>query len=231
MRIHPGIEIHDLCLYLPKEKTLVIGDLHLGFEESLNKQGVLIPRLQFKEVYSRIEKLLEKLSPRKVILVGDIKHEFARISNQEWNNISRVIRLIKSSAEVVLIKGNHDTILEPIASQEKVKVVDSYALGNTQFLHGDIIKKPLGKIIIIGHEHPAISFRERPTEKFKCFLKGKYKTSTLIVMPSFNVLSEGSDITKKHFLSPFLKNANINKFEVWVVQDKVYYFGEIKSIR
>lgn len=231
MLIHPCIEIHDLCLYIPKERTLVIGDLHFGFEESLNKQGVLIPRQQFKEAYLKIEKLLEKLSPRKVILVGDIKHEFARISNQEWNNISRVIKLIKTSAEVVLIKGNHDTILEPIATQEKVAVVDSYALGNMQFLHGDIIKKPLGKIIIIGHEHPAISFRERPTERFKCFLKGKYKTSTLIVMPSFNILSEGSDITQKHFLSPFLKSSRIEGFEVWIIQNKVYYFGKVGNIQ
>lgn len=230
MQIHPEIEIIDLCLFVKNEKALVIGDLHLGFEESLNKQGVLIPRLQFKEVYSRIEKLLEKLEPRKVILVGDIKHEFSTISNQEWNNISRIIKLIKASAEVILIKGNHDTILEPIASQEKVKVVDSYALGNIQFLHGDVIKKPLGKIIVIGHEHPAISFRERPTEKFKCFLKGKYKKSTLIVMPSFNLVSEGSDITRNQPLSPFLKNVNLQNFEVWIVQDKAYYFGKMKYI-
>ena len=230
MQIHPNIEIHDLCLYLPKEKTLVIGDLHLGFEESLNKQGVLIPRLQFKETYAKIEKLLEKLKPKKVILVGDIKHEFATISNQEWNNISRIIKLIKNHAKLIIIKGNHDAILEPIASREGVEVTRAYHLKNIQFLHGDVIPKKLSPIIVIGHEHPAISFKERPTERFKCFLKGKYKKSILIVMPSFNVLSEGSDIMQKHFLSPFLKQANIKNFEVWIIQDKVYYFGKVKSI-
>jgi len=230
MEISPGIEIIDLCLYIKKEHILVIGDLHLGFEESLNKQGVLIPRIQFKEIYARIENLLKKLSPQKTILVGDVKHEFSTISNQEWNNLSRIIKLIKQSSELIIIKGNHDTILKPIAERESAKVVESYTLSNIQFLHGDVIKKPLSKIIIIGHEHPAISFRGRPTERFKCFLKGKYKKSMLIVMPSFNLISEGSDITRNQPLSPFLKNANIKSFEVWISQDKIYYFGKVKNI-
>jgi len=230
MQISPGIEIIELCLYIKKERILVVGDLHLGFEESLNKQGVLIPRLQFKETYAKIEKLLENLKPKLVILVGDVKHEFSTISNQEWNNISRIIKLVKLHSELIIIKGNHDNIIKPIAERESADVKDSYTLGKIQFLHGDVIKKPLSKIIIIGHEHPAISFKERPTEKFKCFLKGKYKKSTLIVMPSFNPVAEGSDITKNYPLSPFLKQANIKNFEVWISQDKTYYFGKIKDI-
>lgn len=230
MQISPGIEIIELCLYIKKERILVIGDLHLGFEESLNRQGVLIPRMQFKEAYTRIEKLLQNLKPKLVILVGDVKHEFSTISNQEWNNISRIIKLIKLHSKLLIIKGNHDNIIKPIAERESAEVKDSYTLKNIQFLHGDVIKKPLSKLIIIGHEHPAISFKERPTEKFKCFLKGKYKQSTLIILPSFSIVSEGSDITRNHPLSPFLKNADIKNFEVWISQDKTYFFGKVKGI-
>ncbi|HLC57126.1 MAG TPA: metallophosphoesterase [Candidatus Nanoarchaeia archaeon] len=230
MLIHQGIEIHDLSLYIPKSKALVIGDLHIGFEEALNKQGVLIPRLQFKETYSKISALLEKLTPKKVILVGDVKHEFSTISNQEWNNLLKIFDLIKQHSGLIIIKGNHDTILKPVAERRNIKVVSSYSLGNIQFLHGDIIRRGLKPIVVIAHEHPAISFKERPTEKFKCFLKGKFKSSVLIIMPSFNQISEGSDITKNHPLSPFLKEANINNFEVWVIQDKPYYFGRLKTL-
>jgi len=231
MLIHPNIEIESLCLYIKKEQALVIGDLHLGFEEALNKQGVLIPRLQFKEIFENIKSLLEKLKPRLVVLVGDVKHEFSTISNQEWNNLSKTIRLIKQYSELIIIKGNHDTILKPIAEREQAKVTDSYNLGKIQFLHGDVIKKNLKPIIIIGHEHPAISFKERPTQKFKCFLKGKYKNSILIVMPSFSTISEGSDITRNYPLSPFLKDMSINNLEVWAIEDKTYYFGKLKDIR
>ena len=47
MEIAKGIEIIDLGLYIKKHKLLVFADFHIGYEESLNKQGVLIPRFQF----------------------------------------------------------------------------------------------------------------------------------------------------------------------------------------
>jgi len=231
MEISPNIEIKNLALFLKKEQTLVIGDLHFGFEEALNKQGVLIPRLQVKEAERRLKQLLEEIQPKKVILVGDVKHEFGTISNQEWNNILRIFDLIIKQAELIIIKGNHDTIIKPITERRtNIKVMDEYFLGEIQFLHGDIITKEMGKIIIIGHEHPAVSFRERPTERFKCFLKGKYKNSILIVMPSFNFVSEGTDITKQKVLSPFLKKADLESFEVWISEDKTYYFGKLKEL-
>src|SRR3989344_2637379 len=229
MEIYKNIKIEDLCLLIDNE-TLVVGDLHLGFEESLNKQGVLIPRIQFTEVMKRLSMLLKKLKPKKVIIVGDVKHEFGTISNQEWNNILKVFKLIKEYSELIIIKGNHDTILKPITEKENINILDEYWLNDIQFLHGDIIPKKLGKLIIMGHEHPAIKFKERPTEKFKCFLKGKYKTHELIVMPSFNFISLGSDITKNQLLSPFLKKADLNNFEVYVIEDKPYYFGKIKDL-
>ena len=230
MLIHKGIEIHDLCLYIKKSKCLIIGDLHIGFEESLNRQGVMIPRTQFKEIIEKIQELLKKFNPKTVILIGDVKHEFGIITNQEWNQLTKIFQLIREHSELIILKGNHDKILEPIASKSNVKVVPEYILDDIQFLHGDIIPKALKPIIIIGHEHPAISFKERPSERFKCFLKGKYHKSTLIVMPSFNFISEGSDITKNRPLSPFLKKMNLENLEVWVIQDKVYYFGKLKNI-
>ena len=230
MLIHKDIEIHELCLYIKKHKTLVIGDLHIGFEESLNRQGIMIPRTQFKEILEKISVTIKKFNPKKVILIGDVKHEFGIITNQEWNQLSKIFKLIQEHAELIVLKGNHDKILEPIASKSNVKVVNEYIIDNIQFLHGDVIPKTLKPIIIIGHEHPAISFQERPTERFKCFLKGHYNHSTLIVMPSFNFISEGSDITKNHSLSPFLKKMNLKNLEVWIIQDKVYYFGELKNL-
>ena len=229
MEIYKNIKIEDLCLLIENE-TLVVGDLHLGFEESLNKQGILIPRIQFTEVMKRLSMLLKKLKPKKVIIVGDVKHEFGTISNQEWNNILKVFKLIKEYSELIIIKGNHDTILKPITEKENINILNEYWLNDIQFLHGDIIPKKLGKLIIMGHEHPAIKFKERPTEKFKCFLKGKYKTHELIVMPSFNFISLGSDITKNQLLSPFLKKADLNNFEVYVIEDKPYYFGKVKNL-
>jgi hypothetical protein len=84
----------------------------------------------------------------------------------------------------------------------------------------------------MGHEHPAITLREKAkTEKFKCFLKGKFKASTLIVQPSMNPLTEGTDVTKEQVLSPLI--SKIPNFEVYIVNDKTHEvlpFGKIKNL-
>ena len=228
MEIHKGIEIVDLGVKF--KDNLVIGDLQIGYEESLNKQGLMVPRLQLEEMLKRFKNIFSKHKFKRIILNGDIKHEFGRVSDQEWRDTLRIIDYLQEHGEVILIKGNHDTILEPIAKKRNLKVVDYYKEGEVIVLHGHQVIPDLSKIIIIGHEHPAVSFKERKSEKYKCFMKGKYGKSTLIVLPSFNFLTVGSDVTQANFLSPFL-SGNLDNFEIYVVEeDKTYNFGKLKNL-
>ena len=232
-----NIKIIDLALYLKKEKTLIISDLHIGIEESLNKQGVLIPRSQFNDLLNKLKLIFDKVEVSRVIFNGDLKHEFGSISRQEWNNILKLFDFLQDK-EIIIIKGNHDPILKPVADKRNLKLVESFDLDNITILHGDKILDKLNKTLIIGHEHPAISLKKGVRqETYSCFLKGKYKNHELIIMPSFNLLTYGSDILKQNLLSPFLED--IEKFEVYVVEptqslnnlSKILYFGKIKDIR
>jgi len=133
-----------------------------------------------------------------------------------------------------LIKGNHDTILGPIARKRNIRVMDHFTIDNILITHGDkipnkdLLKK--SKIIIIGHEHPAVSIREGPrAELFKAYLIGKWKNKNLIVQPSFNLVTEGTDMLKEEVLSPFLKQ-NLGNFDVVIVADKLYRFGKIREL-
>ena len=235
MEIIKGIEITGLGLFIKKEKTLVISDMHLGYEELLRKQGIQIPLSQFKQIKDNLEKLLLKLKPKKIIITGDFKHEFGTISDSEWKQILKIIDLLKENSELIILKGNHDVILKPIAEKRDVKIKDYYKLNNIYICHGDFVPKDRyfseSKIIIIGHEHPAITLKKGPRkEKYKCFLKGKYKTKTLIVMPSFNPITPGTDILNEKQISPFLIQ-NLDNFEVFIVENKTYYFGKVKDIK
>jgi uncharacterized protein len=233
MQISKGIDIVDLGLKIGR--TLVIGDLHIGYEESLNKQGVMVPRFQFKDMYARLDAMIKKAKPETIVVNGDIKHEFGRISEQEWRETLKTLDLlIKNSKKVVLVKGNHDKILGPIAKKRDIEIVQDYTINDdTMILHGDKETKFPSRIkrIIIGHEHPAVSIKEGPrSEIFKCFLKGRYKGKELIVLPSFNLVTEGTDILKDRILSPFLKQ-DLDDFDVFIVSDKVYGFGKLKNLR
>jgi len=140
--------------------------------------------------------------------------------------------LLKKS-KVVLVKGNHDPVLEPILKKRALKLVDYYSIDNIYFCHGHTIPKNKdfdnSNLIVIGHEHPAIGLREGSrVEKYKCYLKGRYKDKILLVQPSFNSISEGTDILREKLLSPFL--TNINDFEVYVVSEEIMYFGRVKDL-
>ncbi len=234
MEIKKNIEIIDLALLLKKEKILIITDSHIGHEESLNKEGILVPRIVFKEVIQRLEKIIKKAGKLdKIIINGDVKHEHGNISEQEWRNAIKLINFLeKNCNQLVLIKGNHDKILGPIAEKKNILLADQIIIGDILLAHGHKelnIPKEI-KTIIIGHEHPAITISDNARkETFKCFLKGKYKSKDIIVQPSLNLVTYGSDVLTHKRFSPFLKD-DLGNFECWVVADKVYHFGKIKNL-
>lgn len=235
MEILEGIEIKNKALWIRKEKILIIADLHLGYEEALNKQGILVPRQMFSEIKKEIKKLL-KLSPKIIVINGDLKHEFGEISGQEWFEVLEILDLLlKNKRKVILVKGNHDTVLGPIARKKGLEVKDYFCFGNICVLHGhkiflnDAIHK--AKIVIIGHEHPAISIHEGiKQEKYKCFILGSWKNKKIVVMPSFFTVFEGSDLKKEKLLSPYLNEKKIKNFRVFILGDKIYRFGKLKGL-
>ncbi|MEM2121540.1 MAG: metallophosphoesterase [Candidatus Woesearchaeota archaeon] len=231
----------DLSIYLKDKKALILSDFHIGLEEALQKQGFLIPRFQLKSVIEHLNSIFNVLEKNKfkvetIIINGDLKHEFGTISEQEWKDTLKIIDLLKEKTEkIVLIKGNHDTILGPIALKKNIELIENLVLNETLITHGDEIPKQARsnkiKRIIIGHEHPAISLRDGlRVEKFKAFLIGKWKKKELIVMPSFCFVTEGTDVLKEELLSPFLKDVDIKKFKVIISDKGLYSFGTIGKI-
>ena len=242
LEISPGIEICGLALWFKTEKALLLSDLHLGYEEELQQRGVLLPKFQAAEMLQQLQQILQQVQPqkiKKIIINGDLKHEFGRVLAQEWRETLRLIDFLQEHcAELILIRGNHDIILGPIAEKRNLQIVTEYLLGDTLILHGDKLPKKSKnnkankwKRIVIGHEHPALSFREKgKVEKYKCFLKGTWKRKELMVLPSFNPLLEGTEITREKLLSPFL--TNLQEFEVFVVEkEEVFNFGKLKNLK
>lgn len=234
MEIIKGIEIVDLGLFIKKQGILIISDLQLGYEENMTKEGLYVPRLQFEMIKKRLSTILDSIKPNIILINGDLKHEFGTINRQEWKESLAILDFIADHCkEIVLVKGNHDVILSPIANKRNISLVDYYKVGDICILHGHKMNLSVfdSKILIIGHEHPAVTLRDgAKTEKYKCFLKGKYENKILIVMPSFNMLNDGSDVLREKFLGPFIKG-DIYKFEAFIVEDKVYKFGKLKNIK
>ncbi len=217
------------------DDSLIISDVHIGFEEALNREGFLVPRTLFSQILEDTEKVLSATRPRRVIVNGDFKHEFGRVSDQEWKDTFKLTELLsRNSAELIFIKGNHDKILGPLAEKFDVEVKEHMMIGNIYITHGDTMHDNddfrKASTIIIGHEHPCVTVRDsHKSERFKAFLVGKYKDKNLIVTPSFNPV-EGSDVTKERLMSPFLlKNPYLKEFKVYITADSIYDFGKLEN--
>ncbi len=233
MEILKGIEIVDLSLFIKKKKILVISDVHLGLEEEYSRKGVLVPKFHFRELIKRFDYIFSKVKPEIIIITGDVKQEFGGISTQEWRELLRFFDyLSKYSKKIILLKGNHDPFLGPIAKKRDLEVVKEFKIGDMLFIHGDYVPKldKNIKTMFMGHEHPAVTLREKTkSEKYKCFLKGNYKGRNLIVLPSMNLFVEGTDVLQGGFLSPVMKSSK--DIEVFAVEDReVYFFGKLKRL-
>jgi len=230
MELSQKLKIIDLGL-LYKNEILIIGDLQLGYEDQLRNNGVMVPKFQYKDIIDRLRGIFSKYKIKKIILNGDIKHEFGKINPQEWDEVLGLFDFLeKNVSEIIVIKGNHDVILESILARKDMELFDRYDDDYLTVVHGDKLIDNLNKVVVIAHEHPAISFSEKPSEKFKCFLVGKFKKSKLIVMPSFTEITVGSDVSRNKFLGPYLDD--INKFECILIDDKsnARNFGKLSNV-
>jgi putative SbcD/Mre11-related phosphoesterase len=224
--------------YFPELKLLAIADLHLGYEEAMNGAGIMLPRSQFNETIEDLDKIFSEIKKEKkkveeVVIVGDLKHEFSGLLNQEWGEVLELIELLKKKAhKVIIVKGNHDNYVANII-KDKAKISNFYIKDVVCFVHGDkphleCLDKKI-KLIIMGHKHPAVTLREgEKSERYKCFLVGEWKGKRVIILPSFFPLVEGSDVFIEDTNLAF--KLNLSKFEVYVVGDKVYEFGKMRGI-
>ena len=232
-------------IFFPEKGILAVGDLHLGFDYKLQQSGVLVPEMQIKEVKEELKIIFEEIKKmnlklKKIVFIGDIKHSFS----YEWkekNYFKELLNFLKEYVKdknIILIKGNHDTIDYSFSDRLK----DYFVNDEIIFTHGhktfpEIFDKKI-KIVVMGHLHPSITLSDKQKikkEKYKCFLVGKFKKKEVIILPSFLATIEGTNVNnlKKEYEDYFsiIPKKHLEKFNVHVIGEKeTYNFGKIKEI-
>lgn len=206
------------ALYWAEKELVTIADLHLGLESLMASAGVYFPKFQLKEIKQDLQEVLEDKQPRTLLINGDVKHEFSRVSYQEQDEVEELLDLLTNKVEEIKItKGNHDNyLIYALEDYDQVQLEDKFTLGDTCFLHGDKEIDPRSldaTYFIIGHEHPALSLQDEigVSEKLPAFVYGSLETGEqkIIVMPAFSRLAQGSPLNKiggKQLMSPILRH-------------------------
>ena len=71
-----------------EQKSLVVTDLHLGFEDNLSLNNISVGKnTTTLETIKEIEKILDMTQPDSLILLGDIKSGIKSITKSEWKDV------------------------------------------------------------------------------------------------------------------------------------------------
>ncbi len=213
VRIIPGLP----ALYIPAEDMIVLADLHLGFESEASKSGIHVPRLQLKKSIELIMKLTENVSCRKLLINGDLKHTFEKLTIQEREEVSIFLSKAKDYfTDIILVRGNHDNYVSIVTERFDVDLREQYATGNVLFVHGhkNINDYSRYKVIVIGHEHPALKISDElgAFMKLPCFLATPGKHGEIIlVLPAAGYYQTGNEVTLEpsNYLSPIMQSEGL----------------------
>ncbi|MEF8832531.1 MAG: metallophosphoesterase [Candidatus Thermoplasmatota archaeon] len=248
MKIFDRFEIieNHLALYFQDLKALVISDLHLGLEALMADSGVYMPKFQLSEMKENLKEISQKKDFDKIIVCGDIKHEFSETSYQEKKEVEEFIEFSQTLAEeIYLVKGNHDNyLIYPVKRYPEVSLKDSFFFKGVNFIHGHEKLEGINRLdteyLVIGHEHPALSLTDEigAREKIRCFLYGEMKNGTkLVVMPAFSRLAQGSQMNQvrdEDILSPILKDmVDLGEMRAIGVDEEagLFEFPRLKKVR
>ncbi|MFB6153369.1 MAG: metallophosphoesterase [Halodesulfurarchaeum sp.] len=202
------IQYDRRAIYLPDVGTLVLADLHVGRDAT---SEVELPMGERNDLRDRLESLLDTYSPERVVFAGDILHSFGSVPYGVPRTVDLLVETVEASgASLVLVGGNHDTLLDSFVDH---RVTDGHNVDDGVAIHHGHVVPDAAKwdtdSLIIGHEHPAITIEGA---RHPCFLScpEQHDGRALLVLPAFNRFARGTlvnGLTASDSMSPLLTDA------------------------
>lgn len=226
--------IGEPALFLKNKKILVLADLHIGIDIELINYGINQTEHTIKMIRHLIS-ICEKQKPKKIIILGDIKHNIPNTTYLERKDVKKFLNKIKNMGSIHIVPGNHDGFIEKIApSNIKIHSSKGFIIENIGFIHGhrwpsdDIMNC---KQIIMAHMHPCIYFKDRLNHKTyePCWiktnflqkkLKEKYpnsKNPLVLIIPAFNELCGGISVNEGKIIRPLGKILNLEQADIYLL--------------
>ena len=183
--VEVGGETLELCperaVYWPRAATVLVADLHFGKAASFRALGVRVPRGTTGDALARLDTLINRLAPTRVVFLGDFFH--AREGrNAETFDALAAWRTSHASIEMQLVRGNHDRRAGDPPSEVGIACVDGPLL-EAPFALAHHPRAVSGSYVLAGHVHPCAVLvgAGRQRERLPCF----HFTRDVGVLPSF----------------------------------------------
>ena len=182
----------ERTIFWPKKSILLVSDVHLGKVAHFRKHGFPVPMEAGKANLERLELLINKYHPSRLIFLGDLFHSEM---NSEWLLFKAFI-LDYPAIRFELVKGNHDILAEEQFRLAKLKMHDPILEeGPFIFSHHPIDDLPETYYNLCGHLHPGVILRGQGKQRVKlpCFYFGQQQG----ILPAFGEFTGTAKILPK----------------------------------
>jgi uncharacterized protein len=220
----------DRALWHPPTSTVIIADLHLGFEEETARRGNVMPAFAAEPLRAAWDRLMRR-QPKHVVIAGDLFHA-AQPPGEIWQAATTLLQATPNGCHVTVIPGNHDPSTTAMAERfagTTIETAESVSLPRWRILHGHQIGTAQDCGLIVGHQHPAVILGNRvESAKMICFAT---IAKRMIVLPAFSTAPLGSNLlTGSHWIIDTPRPSTVSVRIAGIVGDRVLDFGPLDRL-
>jgi DNA ligase-associated metallophosphoesterase len=178
------------ALWWPRERTLVVADIHFGKAAAFRALGVPVPRGTTTQNLEALDELVGLHAPVRIVFLGDFLH--ARAAHAPATQAALLAwRERHPSLQLTLVRGNHDLRAGDPAARLGIELVDEpFGWGPFAFCHHPDLDTP--GYALAGHVHPAFLLATRfDALRLPCFVVGPRR----MILPSFGAFTGGHLVT------------------------------------
>jgi len=208
------------ALLWPERRTLVVADLHLEKGSAFAARGQLLPPYDTRATLERLEALIARHRPERVVSLGDSFHDGAAGERLAPADRARLKRLT-SACDWVWIEGNHDPEPpEDLGGRGAAELVE----GPLVFRHRAVTRGAKSRAAagpvageVSGHWHPKAAVHLPPRRiSAPCFVSDGRR----LVLPAFGAYTGGLNV-----LDPAVSGLFDEAFVVYLaMRSKIYLF-------
>lgn len=203
------------ALVWPKERLLVVADLHLEKGSSYARRGQMLPPYDTVDTLTCLEVLIAHWKPATVIALGDSLHDRWGAERLPAAALKR-LNTLQDGRSFIWIAGNHDPDPSPLLGGEWAAEA---RIGPLTFRHEPRLKPLDGEVA--GHLHPSARLLVRGrTIRRRCFATDGRR----MVLPALGAFAGGLNV--RH---PALSGLFTGAFEVHMLGKARTYRIEVRA--
>lgn len=149
----------DRALWWPRERTLIVADMHLGKAAAFRRAGVAVPSGATAADLARLDVLIAEHAPQRLLVLGDLFHTQLSFDEPAVAAID-AFRAQHAQLQISVIQGNHDRQIERLPAAWRLEWI-SGALHQPPFVFAhEPAADPRGTVLA-GHIHPVVRLQSR----------------------------------------------------------------------